>query len=513
MSSKRNNQVENGDSGDDEYDDKEWDTDEEEDLEGNQGESIDEDDSEPSDDDEEEEEEEEEEDDDDDGKIEEFDDEDEATKSPYEENEKPPLANKDSEWEEGRGKLVPIMILICCCCCIIIGIIVGVVVFPLDNNDDSGGPNPSSSDSSPSDQGGVQGPTAPVTFPTPPPQPLTPSSKPPPTDFPTLSPSPTLAPNTVPTPQPSDYPTVAPTISMAPSKTIPEILGIIPDQDTTVYLDGFFIGEAYGSDDTFLVQHGLAAKEEVPDVISLITFPLIDVPSYDRLTTIKKNAILRLYHQVTTAERGSATYTLVRLPETEMAVESFHGYFFKPPDNETEAVVGPSFTVNPEDVVVDIDITSLLFDNQQEDGQLFLMLQDRGPEQPEGGDRFYSRESVTPPQLLIDFTGGNAADIPTPSQPDDVNGTIAPGEDSTDGPIGVEDDSSLENNSTETPISNRTGNETSVVEPIGSPNMVSTPSATPAPSLLLDDNVFNTSDDGLKAETAPPSASSGSPNR
>ena len=162
------------------------------------------------------------------------------------------------------------------------------------------------------------------------------------------------------------------------------------------------------------MQHGDDAFREIPDTVALLTFPLRQVPAYDRLGSTKKNAILRLFHETTDPERGSATYTVVRLPGTPMDVEQFHGYMFKPPeDGGKNIVVGPEFTVNWDTAAVDVDITSLLFDGEEDEhDQLFLMLQDRGPEQPEGGDRFYSREHPEfKPLLLIDLKGGSAADV------------------------------------------------------------------------------------------------------
>jgi hypothetical protein len=40
------------------------------------------------------------------------------------------------------------------------------------------------------------------------------------------------------------------------------------------------------------------------------------------------------------------------------------------------------------------------------------MIENRGPEQVEGGDRFYTRESSTPPQLTLNFK-----DIGTEEEP------------------------------------------------------------------------------------------------
>lgn len=382
--------------------------------------------------------------DDDNEEVEEFEDEaDEKepmydSNDPYQEYEptKQPsstrLSTQDEESWRDRN-MAPIIACICCCLCLIIVAILLGILLPRHLNKDN---DPSSFTIDVPTEAPVQAPFTPVTFPTPPPVELTPSAKPPPTPYPTVSPAPTAPPIAEPTPKPTDYPTIAPSMSPAPTKSIPDKLVIVADQDTTVYLDGFYIGESYGRDPTFLVQHGLAAKEEVPNAVGLLTFPLDDVPAFDRLGNTKKNAILRLNHEPTEPESGSATYTVVRMPGTPMKVEFLHGYIFKPPeDGEEGAVVGPEFTVNPDTTVVDIDITSLLFD-AEDDHQLYLMIQDRGPEQPEGGDRFYSREHPDlKPQLLIDFQGGNAADVVMDVTADEQegDGEVAPSEPSQEG--------------------------------------------------------------------------------
>lgn len=65
------------------------------------------------------------------------------------------------------------------------------------------------------------------------------------------------------------------------------------------------------------------------------------------------------------------------------------------------------FLVGPNDTVIDIDISQVLYNYTLEDNkkakQLFLMIENRGPEQFEGGDRFYTRESDYPPELLLNF--------------------------------------------------------------------------------------------------------------
>ena len=337
-------------------------------------------------------------------------------------------------WWEGKEKVIALIVGCCCCICLIlIGVIVGVAVGAIGGDSGGGGINDWDMDLE-----GTEGPK-PTLRPTLAPQPLPPSmlaqqpsevveevdnvitSQPTGTQTPTLSPSVT--------------PTGQPTKSFAP---IPETLGIISDADTYVILNGEFKGDEHGDYDTILVQNGPLAEETIPDSVGLIAFPLDDVPSINRLNNngnTKKNAVLRLTHSVPAKEEGdvagsitsAATYTITRLPETRMSIENFHGYFFRPPteeenkENGVAPFVKATFKVKSDDTLINIDITSLLFEySDNQDGeeqqskaqtQLLLMITNEGAEQEMGGDRFYTRETSTPPQLLIDFVGGNAVDV------------------------------------------------------------------------------------------------------
>jgi hypothetical protein len=85
-----------------------------------------------------------------------------------------------------------------------------------------------------------------------------------------------------------------------------------------------------------------------------------------------------------------------------MDIETLHGEIYVP----TGGIDGPTFDVAPADDVVQVDITSLVFRGSPlEMNQLFLMIENRGIEQPAGseGDRFRSRESASTPQLILGF--------------------------------------------------------------------------------------------------------------
>lgn len=299
---------------------------------------------------------------------------------------------KNDYWWEGRERMIALVLFFwCCLCLIIIAVVLGVV---LGRNGDK---KDSSSEILP----------APTERPTFAPQPLPPSSF---TSSPTESMVPTIAITLSPTIQPTRYPTIPPTISFAPTGSIPENLTIVADQDTfTQYnISKDYQGEEYGLLDTFLVQKVPLKDEELADSIGLISFPLTDVPLFSRIEGREKGAVLRLTHAVVSPERQSANYTIVRIPETKTKMEYWHGFYFDPPeDDEVGVKVGQKFEVNPTDTVIDIDVSSLFYnytlvDNKKPE-KVFFMIENRGPDQVEGGDRFYTRESTTPPLLLLNF--------------------------------------------------------------------------------------------------------------
>jgi hypothetical protein len=168
---------------------------------------------------------------------------------------------------------------------------------------------------------------------------------------------------------------------------------IIPFADTNINIDGFNDQEAFGTEDSFLVQNGPEFVNEIPIAYGLLGFELTGIPASGQ------TAILQLTHIPATRARGAATLTIVRLPSTRLSIETLHSGIYNP----TGGTDGPSFDVDPSDDVIQVDITSLVFPLDSEDTQLLLMIENRGAEQPEGaeGDRFGTRESNDPPMILI----------------------------------------------------------------------------------------------------------------
>ena len=190
------------------------------------------------------------------------------------------------------------------------------------------------------------------------------------------------------------------TPSQVPEATIPPVSGdsleISTFADTTIFTGGpieLVFGD-FGAESILLVQDGMASMQ-IADAASLLAFDMNNVPSSRDLVT---SVILRLIHEPNRLTRGPATLHIVRLPSTVLEIESLNGGTFVP----MGGVDGPSFQVAPEDTAVEVDITSLVIDSMIEFNQLFLMIENRGPEQ-EAGDTFKSRESGEPPMIIFNL--------------------------------------------------------------------------------------------------------------
>lgn len=148
-----------------------------------------------------------------------------------------------------------------------------------------------------------------------------------------------------------------------------------------------------------MIQNGLRTKEEIPDSFAIMTFDTSDIPSFGRMAADGKKAVLRLTHKdldIGDLDELPAQITVSRMYSTPLDIEALHGGSWPDP----QFWDGPTVTVETTDKVVEFDISSLVFNDLFEDNQLFLKLENRGEEQ-QAGDRFYSRESDNPPQLIL----------------------------------------------------------------------------------------------------------------
>ncbi|CAJ1966058.1 unnamed protein product [Cylindrotheca closterium] len=241
------------------------------------------------------------------------------------------------------------------------------------------------------------------------------------TDEPTLSQYPTNVASANPTNLPTGLPTPHPTISPAPTRPVPPTITLDAVADTYIYVDGFFQYEAYGDEDSFLVQNGLAEYYEFADAMGLIQFDLKILPTKQQMDDYDAQAILRLNHLPVNSKfagRDPATISVRKLLSTPMRVETLHGGMVD--RNPDGSILGENkVTVGLNQDVVFMDVSDLLYPtNFTDDGydkkQLLLMLFNNSTEQgdpkwtelewqDQAGDRFKSVESGEGPSLTISY--------------------------------------------------------------------------------------------------------------
>eukprot|EP00526_Cylindrotheca_closterium_P005754 CAMPEP_0113627772 /NCGR_PEP_ID=MMETSP0017_2-20120614/14387_1 /TAXON_ID=2856 /ORGANISM="Cylindrotheca closterium" /LENGTH=568 /DNA_ID=CAMNT_0000538047 /DNA_START=178 /DNA_END=1884 /DNA_ORIENTATION=- /assembly_acc=CAM_ASM_000147 len=348
---------------------------------------------------------------------------------------------KDEAQEEHRVKKVKkrnamdastgkkVVAAVCCCCICLITILVLVLVMLVFNTGESsasagrnrGGPN----------GGKTNRPTPRPTYPIPPA--LRPALEGRPdvfqpwirvTDEPTLSQYPTNVASANPTPNPTGLPTPKPTISPAPTRPVPPTITLDAIADTYIYVDGFFQYEAFGTEQSFLVQNGLSEYYEFADAMGLIQFDLRTLPTRVQMIDYDAQAILRLQHLPVNSKfagRDPATISVMKLLSTPMRVETLHGGMI---DREPSgSIVGENtVTVGLNQDLVLFDVSDLLYpvnftdpaDGGYDQKQLLLMLFNNSTEQgdpawtelewqDQAGDRFQSVESGQGPSLTITY--------------------------------------------------------------------------------------------------------------
>lgn len=236
----------------------------------------------------------------------------------------------------------------------------------------------------------------------------------PPTVAPTPMPviqtyKPTIAHPTAKVPEPTtkppsmSVPTVKPAAPTTPAPTfaVNDTYTMIAQQDTYIYTMGAEVSKTYGRQDTLYVKAGrIGAIDATPDAIALLVFDTTAIPSFDKLASTGRSATLKLYHQpldLSDRDRGPASITVSRMQKTPLLIESVSGSDFEVP----QTVDGPTIDVPVDSAEVSFDITDLFFSSEfNSQDQLFLKLQAYSQDQ-EVGDYFFSRESDTPPQLLL----------------------------------------------------------------------------------------------------------------
>jgi len=329
---------------------------------------------------------------------------------------------KRDERDSNLGKRV--VAAVCCCCICIITIIILILLLVVFKEEDAksssgGGSRTGNAPTTPK-------PTPRPTYPVPPalkphnmnrPDVFTPWIRE--TDAPTVSPRPTAVASDHPTIRPTRTPTPKPTISPAPTRKLQPFIEVPADADTYIFVDGFFQYEAYGNEDSFLVQNGLAEYYEFADAVGLISFDMSDLPKAAQVSGLNPKVMLRLEHLEVApqfAGRGSSVLQVRKLVSTPMRVDTIHGGMLnKEPEG---SVLGENtFTVAEAAGSVKVDISDLLYPADfagYDRNQFFLMVINNSTEQgdPEwtekqfadqAGDRFKSVETGSGPVLEITY--------------------------------------------------------------------------------------------------------------
>jgi len=323
--------------------------------------------------------------------------------------------------DESTGK--KIVAAVCCCCICFITILLLVLFLLVFREDES------RADGGSGRGGGASNTNRPTPRPT---YPIPPALRPAldgdvfqpwihVTDQPTISAYPTNVASSNPTHFPTGIPSPKPTISPAPTRIVPPTITLEANADTYIFVDGFAQYEAFGKEDSFLVQNGLAEYFEFGDAMGLISFDLSTLPTKIQMLDYNTQAILRLKHLPVNEKfntRKPATLSIRKLVSTAMRVESIHGGMMSSiPD---DSILGENdVTVGINQDLVLIDISDLLypvnFTNTGYDrNQLLLMIFNNSTEQgdpawtelawqDQAGDRFKSIESGAGPSLTITY--------------------------------------------------------------------------------------------------------------
>ena len=142
------------------------------------------------------------------------------------------------------------------------------------------------------------------------------------------------------TPRPTLRPTVTSVSAPIPTPTSvlqpsPSQIIILPYADTFIYRDGFSTSQAFGTEDTFLVQNGPGfVRDDVADAVGLLAFDVAaGLSAAGQSATAIQQITLRLSHEPAVWDRGAATLTIRRLPSTQMAIETLHAGLFDPADD------------------------------------------------------------------------------------------------------------------------------------------------------------------------------------
>lgn len=318
----------------------------------------------------------------------------------------------DTSEERLRRRARLAAIVLCCCCCLLLtggGVAIGII-FPRDRGEDE---------------------------------------SPAPSTMPSMSPT-TSQPSTTPSIYPSSVPSMQPSISSEPSLN-PTVF--IPEQAILYAVSDTFVTIAqpntdFGNAQTLIVQSGLENAILSPISIAILSFSLDSMPTWQDLFQQDRtfSATLMLHKPISMLNRDASTIRVVRwmypleegeAEQDDSILESITWTDFEDLHNgtnileeatkygnEEEFLLGSNFSVYPNNDTLSVDISDLLYSDftlptnpslDYENATSSLFLKDKRPVvlllinqgSPQIGDEFYSRESDSPCQLIMEFPPGN----------------------------------------------------------------------------------------------------------
>ena len=170
-----------------------------------------------------------------------------------------------------------------------------------------------------------------------------------------------------PTPPPI-LPPAAPFPTISPTGLVTETV-ITATDDQSIQI-GNVPNETFGDQDTLYIYKGQLDTADAFQSYVVMAFNLTAISSsaIDSRMLQEKTATLRVYHVPSDSEREAVNMTVSKFEETNATLETL---------NVDNVTVGPTFSVNPSDGPLEIDITELIYGGSEDvdESQLFLKLE------------------------------------------------------------------------------------------------------------------------------------------
>jgi hypothetical protein len=177
-----------------------------------------------------------------------------------------------------------------------------------------------------------------------------------------------------PTPPPN-LPPATPFPSISPTDPVTETVRFITASADMSIQIGNVPSETFGDQDTLYIYKGQLDTDDAFQSYAVVAFnlPSIPSPAINSRMLQEKRATLRVYHVLSDSERGAVNMTVSKFEGTNATFETLNAEMFDPGD----VTVGPTFSVNPSDELLEIDITELIYGGFEDvdESQLFLKLE------------------------------------------------------------------------------------------------------------------------------------------